>query len=189
MKKATALISLLVLLITFAGCSPGKNLTPAEQRDAINDMEAQTLQKLYAEKPSARDEVEKATGYAAFSNANVNIILASMGGGYGVAVNNATGERTYMKMGTGGIGLGLGVKDYRQVLIFFTEEAYKNFIYSGWKFGGHADAAAKAGDKGAEASAEGMFGSTKVYAMTESGLALQATVAGAKYYTVDELNN
>ena len=72
--------------------------------------------------------------------------------------------------------------------IFNDHDAYKNFIYSGWKFGVHADAAAKAGDKGGEASGEGMFGNTKVYSMTESGLALQATVAGTKYWKDDELN-
>lgn len=188
LKISIPLLVLPVLLISLCGCSPGNNLSPVEKRQAIDDMEAETLQKLFTEKPSTKGEVNGAFGYAAFSNANINLILASMGGGYGVAVKNSTGERTYMKMGSGGIGLGLGAKDYRQILIFFTEETFKNFIYSGWKFGGHADAAAKAGEKGAEASAEGMIGSTKVYSITESGLALQATVAGTKYWKVDELN-
>ena len=151
-------------------------------------MATENLQRLYTEKPSAEDEVKKAAGYAAFSNANINIIFASAGGGYGVVVDNSTGAKTYMKMGSGGVGLGLGAKDYRQVLIFNTEEALKGFIYSGWEFGGHADAAAKAGDKGGEASGEGMIGDTKVYAMTEAGLALQATVTGTKYWKDDELN-
>ncbi len=48
----------------------------------------------------------------------MNLIFASAGGGYGVVVDNSTGNRTYMKMALGGIGLGLGVKDCRQVLIF-----------------------------------------------------------------------
>ena len=188
MKKTAILFSLLILSVVLAGCSPGSKLTNAEKRQAIDTMAAETLQRLYTEKPSAKDEVKNAAGYAAFSNANVNIIFASAGGGYGVAVNNKTGEKTYMKMGSGGVGLGLGAKDYRQVLIFSNEDTLKKFIYSGWEFGGHADAAAKAGDKGGEASGEGMIGDTKVYAMTESGLALQATVTGTKYWKDDELN-
>lgn len=188
MKKTIVLLSLLILSITLTGCSPGNKLTTAEKRQAIDTMAAETLQRLYTEKPSAQEEVNNAAGYAAFSNANVNIIFASAGGGYGVVVDKATGNKTYMKMGSGGVGLGIGAKDYRQVLIFNTEEAMKGFIESGWEFGGHADAAAKAGDKGGEASGEGMIGDTKVYAMTEAGLALQATVTGTKYWKDDELN-
>jgi len=188
MKKVTALLALLVLALALTGCSPGGRLTNAEKIQAINTMADETLQRLYTEKPSTKDEVKKAAGYAAFSNANVNIIFASGGGGYGVVVDNATGKKTYMKMGSGGIGLGLGAKDYRQVMIFNTQDALKKFIYSGWVFGGHADAAAKAGDKGGEASGEGAIGEVKVYSMTESGLALQATVTGTKYWKDDELN-
>ena len=35
-----------------------------------------------------------------------------------VVVENATQKRTYMKMALGGVGLGLGVKDYRVVMMF-----------------------------------------------------------------------
>ncbi len=188
MNKISTFFLLLILSIVLTGCSPGNQLTTAEKRDAIDTMADETLQRLYREKVSTKEEIKKAIGYAAFSNANINIIFASAGGGYGVAVNHKTGKKTYMKMGSGGVGLGLGAKDYRQILIFNTEEAFKNFIYSGWKFGGHADAAAKAGEKGGEMSGEGMIGSTKVYSMTQSGLALQATVAGTRYWKDDELN-
>ncbi len=92
-------------------------------------------------------------------------------------------------MALGGIGLGLGAKDYRQVLIFKSKESLKEFTQSGWEFGGHADAAAKAGESGAEVSTEGAIGSDiEAYSMTESGLALQATVAGTKYWQDDDLN-
>ena len=188
MNKTTILFTLLVLSVVLAGCSPGKELTTPEKKDAVNTMADETMQRLYTEKPSTKDEVKKASGYAAFSNANVNIIFASAGGGYGVVVDNKTGEKTYMKMGSGGIGLGMGAKDYRQVMIFNTPEAMVKFIEKGWAFGGHADAAAKAGDKGGEASGEGIAGQVKVYSMTESGLALQATVAGTKYYRDKELS-
>ena len=188
MKKATILFSLLVLAIVLTGCSPGSKLSPAEKIRAIDAMAIETLQRLYTEHPAAKNEVKEAAGYAVFSNANVNIIFASAGGGYGVVVNNTTGEKTYMKMGSGGVGFGVGAKDYRQVMIFNTDDALKKFIYSGWVFGGHADAAAKAGDKGAEASGEGAIGDVKVYSMTEAGLALQATVTGTKYWKDDELN-
>jgi lipid-binding SYLF domain-containing protein len=161
----------------------------AERQQLVGDMETETLKRLYREEPSAREKLKKAAGYGVFANANVNLIFISAGGGYGVAVDNSTGQRTYMKMALGGIGFGLGAKDYRQVLIFKSKESFKTFIYSGWEFGGHADATAKAGESGGEVSGEGAFGSdVEVYAMTESGLALQATVAGTKYWKDKDLN-
>jgi lipid-binding SYLF domain-containing protein len=186
--KKTTLFLLGVLSVVLAGCSPGKELTNPEKKDAINTMADETMQRMHTEKPATKDEIAKAAGYAAFSNANVNIIFASAGGGYGVVVDNATGKKTYMKMGSGGVGLGLGAKDFRQIMIFSTPDSMNKFILSGWTFGGHADAAAKAGDKGGEASGEGAIGKVKVYSLTEAGLALQATVTGTKYWKDDELN-
>lgn len=188
MKKTYFLCALLIVSILLAGCSPGGQLTNAEKRDVINTMADQTIQRLYIKKPSAEEEIKKAAGYAAFSNANINIIFASAGGGYGVVIDNETGDKTYMKMGLGGLGIGLGAKDYRQVMIFNTKATMNQFIDSGWVFGGHADAAAKASDKGGEVSGEGIIGQVKVYSMTETGLALQATVTGTKYWKDSELN-
>ena len=189
--KKTTLVFVLgaTLIATVAGCGPRGNLTVAEKRQVVADMEKATLERLYKEAPEAKEKVENAPGYGVFSNANVNLLIASAGTGYGVVVDNATKQRTYMKMALGGVGLGLGAKDYRVVMVFKEKGAMDKFVASGWDFGAHADAAAKAGEKGAEASAEGDIRSKiDVYSMTEAGLALQATVAGQKYWKDKELN-
>ena len=185
----TSKVILVAMLTLVFGCGPSAKLSVAERRAVIGDMETETLERLYKEVPAAKKKIKKAAGYATFSNANVNIIFVSAGGGYGVIVDNSTGKRTYMKMGLGGVGLGLGVKDYRQVLIFSSKEILDEFIQSGWEFGGHADAAAKAGESGGELSIEETIGyGIEVYSMTESGLALQATVSGTKYWKDQDLN-
>ncbi|MHC4119244.1 MAG: lipid-binding SYLF domain-containing protein [Planctomycetota bacterium] len=179
----------LAIIVIVAGCGPGGNLTVQEKRDAIVEMEKETLERLYKESPETKEKIAQAVGYGTFSNANVNLIFASAGSGYGSIVDNATGKRTYMKMALGGVGLGLGVKDYRVVMIFTERTALDKFLESGWDASAHADAAAKAGDKGGEASGEGDIRSgVEVYSMTEAGLALQATIAGQKYWKDDKLN-
>ena len=189
--KTTALKILIAMAIigTIAGCGPGGGMTLVEKQQAVADMETDTLERLYKEAPATKEKIAKAAGYGTFSNANVNLIFVSAGGGYGVVVDNSTGKRTYMKMALGGIGLGLGAKDYRQVLVFKTQSVLNKFVDSGWEFGGHADAAAKAGESGGELSGEGAIGSDiEAYSMTESGLAIQATVAGTKYWKDKDLN-
>ena len=190
MKKTVFCFFGVVIISTLvSGCGPSARLPVAERQQLVHDMETETLERLYREQPSTKDKIKKAEGYGVFANANVNVIFVSAGGGYGVVVDNSTGQRTYMKMALGGVGLGLGAKDYRQVLIFRSKDVLKKFIESGWKFGGHADAAAKASDSGGELSGEGAIGSDiEAYSMTESGLALQATVAGTKYWKDKDMN-
>lgn len=189
MKRFLLSLVGVVVVTILSGCGPSAKLPVGEQKDMIMDMESETLARLYSEDSTTKKKIKNAAGYGVFSNANINLIFISAGGGYGVVVDNSTGKRTYMKMALGGIGLGLGAKDYRQVIVLKTEEVLKKFVESGWEFGGHADAAAKAGESGGEMSGGGAIGSDiEVYSMTESGLALQATVAGTKYWKDDDLN-
>ncbi|MEM7611538.1 MAG: YSC84-related protein [Pseudomonadota bacterium] len=181
-----SLISLVALVVITSGCVTGA--TPADQRSAIQDMRTETLTRLYAEKPSARAELAAAPGYGVFSSANVNVILASFAGGYGLIRDNATGSDTYMKMGEVGVGLGAGVKDYRLVFVFHDATTMSDFINKGWSFGGQADAAAKAGDQGGAVGGEAIADGVSVYQLTESGLALQATVKGTRYWKDKALN-
>ena len=97
-------------------------------------------------------------------------------------------KTTYMKMGEVGVGIGIGVKDYRLVMVFHTQDALDYFVKHGWSFGGQADAAAKAGEKGKAVGAEAIVNNISVYQMTESGLALQATIKGTKFWRDDALN-
>ena len=178
----------LCFAILLCNCTTTRGMTPQDKRHAILDMKNQTLSDLYKVHPQARSQIATAPGYAVFSDGNINVIFASFGGGYGVVKNNKTGKHTYMKMGEVGIGLGLGVKDFRAVFIFHDYETLNQFIESGWEFGGHADAAAKASDKGAAVGGEILVDKVTIYQLTESGLALQATVKGAKYWKDDALN-
>ena len=189
MKTTLSILMVLVFAALTAGCGPKKSLSLEERRQVVNDMETETLHRLYTEEPATKDKIKDAVGYGVFSNANVNLIFASAGGGYGLVKDNSSGEKTYMKMALGGLGIGLGVKDYRVVLIFKDKDVMDKFVESGWEFGGHADAAAKAGETGGEASGEGdVHSGIEVYSMTEAGLALQATVTGTKYWKDDSLN-
>ncbi len=188
MTVSRAFISALAVCALVAGCATNRGASPAEQREAVQNMAADVLAQLYRHKQSARAEIREAPGYAVFSNANVNVIFASFSGGYGVVHNNTTGADTYMKMGEIGVGLGAGVKDYRIVFVFHDEATMNDFVDQGWAFGGQADAAAKAGDKGGAVGGEAILDGVSVYQLTESGLALQATIKGTKYWRDRRLN-
>ncbi len=97
-----------------------------------------------------------------------------------------------MAMGSLGGGVGLGAKDLSVVFIYKNADVMKKFIESGWQFGGEADATAKAGKEGGAAGKEGGVDTGgnlfEIYQMTDTGVALQATVAGTKYWKDKGLN-
>lgn len=182
-------VLLLCLTVALSGCAAPKGTTMAEKRNSVLEMKKETLAKLYSEKPEARAKIRKAAGYAVFSNINTNLFLLSTAQGYGVAVDNASGKTTYMKMAQVGVGPGLGIKDFRAVFIFGNKQVLHDFVEKGWEFGGHADAAAKSGEKGAAVGGEAYIANDiEIYQITESGVALQATLSGTKYWQNKALN-
>lgn len=190
MKRKTILIGLTAAVLVLSGCGPSaKKHTLAERRQIIDTMADQSLEHLYSQRPAARQEVAEAAGYAVFSNTGVHVIFFGGGGGYGVVVDEATGRKTYMKVGSGGVGLGLGAKDYRQIVIFHSRLALLKFVGSGWELGGQADATAKTVKTGkAAGTEETIHDDITTYIITETGLSLQASVVSSRYWVDEDLN-
>ncbi|MCX5657799.1 MAG: YSC84-related protein [Candidatus Omnitrophica bacterium] len=186
-KKFFVLVLAVAAIVCVSGFGKNVNMKPktaAEWRDYIRYRRDEVLTELYKARPEAQLEIERAKGYAVFTSLNVNLIFASVSGGRGVVHENGIlGKETFMRMAQGGIGFGLGVKDFRAVFIFDDREVLDRFLKSGWQFGTEADAAAKGGGEGAAASgAIAVSPGLRMYQFTENGLALQATVRGTKFW-------
>lgn len=161
-----------------------------EKRQSIRTMAGETLERLYQVQPGARQAIENAAGYAAFSNHGVKILLFGSGHGKGMAVNNNSGREVFMKKSEVGLGLGLGIKDYSEVFVFETEKDFERFIDQGWTFGGQATIAATDGvNGGGFEGAVSIWPGAWLYQMTDKGLALELTGQGTRYYQDNELNS
>jgi lipid-binding SYLF domain-containing protein len=158
-------------------------------RAEVQKASRNTLAALYKAVPASRKVVEGAAGYATFSNFGMKIFVAGGGTGKGLAVDRKTGKQTYMKMVEVQAGLGFGVKKFRVVWVFADEGSLNKFINSGWETGGQATAGAKAGGKGdAYQGAISVSPGVWIYQLTDTGVALELTAKGTKYYKDDELN-
>ena len=183
----TAIVGL--ILVSLSGCMSPEGATMADKRHSAAQMRSETLANLYRSHPEAKEQIERAVGYGVFSNVGVKFLVLSAGNGWGIARDNKTGRDIYMKMVTAGVGIGLGVKDFRGVFVFTTRSAFTRFTEDGWDASAQADAAAKAGNKGgAFAGAIDVAPGIKLYQLTENGLALQATIQGTKYWRDGDLN-
>ena len=79
----------------------------------------------------------------------------------------STGARTYMRMGTGGIGLGIGGQRYSLVMLFETADRLDKFVAGGWD--SRATAEAAAGKEGVAVQSS-FFDGVAFYQITDKGL-------------------
>lgn len=161
-----------------------KEIKRQARRQIIDATARETLDRLFAKSKKAKMLFAKAYGYAVFDNLKLSFGISG-GGGNGVAVVRSTGKRTYMKMGTVGIGLGLGGQKYQVVFLFQDPQTFSSFVDKGWQ--ADASANAVAGNAGANAQT-GFVNGMAIYQLTEAGLMLQADVAGTKYWKSRKLN-
>jgi lipid-binding SYLF domain-containing protein len=166
-----------------------KEATKAQKQAEVRKTVNETLNRLYKLQPTSKTAIEKAAGYAVFSNFGMKIFVAGSGSGKGMAVNNASKKETFMKMIELQAGLGFGVKKFRLVWVFQTEAALNGFINSGWELGSQATASAQYDAKGGGvAGAVAISKDVWLYQLTDDGLAAELTAKGTKYYKDDDLN-
>jgi lipid-binding SYLF domain-containing protein len=191
-----SMVSLLIALIAIgfgAGCKSGpKGNTKAQKQAAVRQMKDAALRDLYASEPGARAEMNQAVGYAVFDNTGTFLLMLASGRGYGIAVDRQSGKETFMKMFELGGGVGIGIKDFRQIMIFRDRAVFDRFIEYGWELGGDADLAATSGGKGGSAarseSTASLQNKVDIYLINKAGAAIQAVATATKYYKDDELN-
>ena len=189
-RKTTA-----VLLMSFAAATAFAQQHKAHDNDAISESEREQRREeiLTMSKSTiaaiAKDDVtgdlfDQAYGYAVFDTTKGGFIVTGAGG-TGVAMRKNGSNPVYMHMGSGGVGLGAGLENYKFIVLFENEDVYERFIEGEWSAGATAQAAA--GREGA--AAIGKFNNgVAVYHITDKGLIAQADVQGVKFWPSDRLN-
>ena len=127
--------------------------------------------------------------YAVFNNTGFKLGILGSSHGRGMAVNNLTGEKVYMKMKEYQAGLGLGIKEYAIIFVFTDSDSLNSFVQKGWSFGAQATAVADDGiSGGALEGAIHVDNGVWMYQMTTKGLAAELAVKGTNYYRDKNLN-
>ena len=184
---ARAVWSMLVSMSLVCGVAlaqEGDSAAAARQGEIDANAEA-TLERLFAERSDARELYDRAAGYAVFAATKAGALLVSGGSGTGVAIDKTTGQKTYMRMGTGGIGFGLGAQRYDMIILFETAAVLNRFVQGGWDSSATAQAAV--GQDGI-AVRSSFIGGVAFFQLTEKGLMAHADVSGTRFWVIDRLN-
>jgi lipid-binding SYLF domain-containing protein len=155
-----------------------------KERKVINDNAQKALSRLLRESNEAKEMYEKSAGYAVFDSREFAFLIKT-GFGHGVTVNKNTNERTYMKMASGGLNIGGGIKYMQVIFMFPTEVTLNKFIHDGWT--AESDASAVGGDESGDIGMT-LADGTKIYQLVDTGVMLKASISGTKYWKDSDLN-
>jgi lipid-binding SYLF domain-containing protein len=181
-KALIAATAALLLTVTPAWADDDRR---SGRQAEIDASAAETLDKLFASQPAARELFDRSAGYAVFSGTRAGGFFVTGGAGTGVAVNKADGQRTYMRMGSGGVGLGIGAQRYDLVIIFETQAHVERFTEGGWDASATVQAAA--GREGVAVTSSFVDG-VAFFQLTDRGLMAQADVSGTRFWVAGNLN-
>ncbi len=161
-----------------------KSMERDAKRAKIDEAAQEALDEVLAKSDGAKELYGKAHGWAGFDNLKIALGWSG-GGGNGVAVDKTSGDRTYMKMGTVGVGFGIGGQKYQVIFLFQDEQTFRNFVDKGWEASASAQAAAGTEGVGGKT---GFVNGIAIYQITDKGLMASADVAGTKYWKNKKLN-
>lgn len=190
MKRLLSFASLFAVALSLTGCLSPTGSTPDQQKTYANGIAKSTLIELYKTQPEAQKEIENSKGYIICNAYAIDLFFLPTENGWGIAVNNTTGETTIAKLICVGIGPGLGVAEMRNVLVFDNEIDFNSFTQGGWTFDAKVAAVARFSDesKATKAYQANLIPSVKVYKIGERGLIAEAVVDVSYSWPNDNLN-
>ncbi len=181
---ATSALAAVLLLLVVAPSHAGWFSSPDEKRQKIDVNARYGLERLLNTNDKAKRLFESSYGYAVFDATKIAVGITG-GGGSGVAVERGNAKRTYMKMGTGGVGLSLGGQAYKLVFLFEDDGTFFDFVINGWDASTQANAVLLR--SGANAGASFTNGMA-IYQLTDAGLMMSADISGTRYWRNTKLN-
>ena len=174
---------MLAALMAVSCTSTYRSMSVEEKRSFLAELEEETLAELVAKRPEVQAEIDRAVGYAVVSNRLAKIPFVGAGEGIGVVFDAKTGERSYLKVGRLDVGGGLGVREYRLVVLFFDQELLKKLASGKLELGAGVEAGAK--DKDLGTGAGGVAGSRNekrvLYQISDAGVSATFTVRAIRY--------
>lgn len=153
------------------------------EREQLRKLAERTVAQLQASDEAVVD-IESAEAYAVFDTTKAGLIATGTGG-TGIAIDNDSGNETFMHIGGAGIGLGAGVASYQLVVVFHADSDFQRFVDGQWS--GGISAQAVAGDEGGSEEVQSLEG-VHLYRVSDEGLIAQADLTGIRFWPDDDLN-
>lgn len=186
MKKFSVGLVLAALLCLLTATASAR--TVAEEQARIEEVHEQAMDLFARMRPHLIRRAENSYGYATLSCSRVLLYER----GRGVAVNNETGEKVYLKMrGVDLLGLGIGffATEYDIMLFFKDEAAWDRFMTGKTKVKTSAVAVARLSDESGVGAGFGLTArDVEAVALFKKGLEVGVDLTAMKIFAPKKLN-
>lgn len=145
--RLVLLLSACLLILLGSACTSIPVEERAQKREDINRAAQETIEKLVEREPELQDKIDASMGYFVAEISAATAALVGGGSGIGVLYDKEDSTRTYMNVRRYDLGLGLGVRRFRMLILFNDREGLEDFRRGGWESTVGAETAA--GDAGA----------------------------------------
>ena len=184
MKRFAVILTALLVLLTATASAR----TVEQEQARIEEVHAEAVDLFARMRPHLIERAENAYGYATLSSSRVFFYER----GRGMAVNNVTGERVYLKMrGVDLVGLGLGFfcNEYDILLIIPDEDAWNQLLVGKTKMKTAATAVARLSNETGVGSGFSITArNIEAVALVKKGLELGVDVGAMKIFAPKKLN-
>lgn len=175
-------------LAFLVSCSPATTRLPSDFPERAVELERRTLADLAKRHPETSEALERAVGYAIFTNKATKVPMVGYGEGLGVAVDASDEQRHYLSVTHFDVGGGLGKLDYRLVIVFFDRADFERLRSGTLHLGASVEAGT--GDESAGFGGSGR-GTSKnkdraVYVLSDSGATATWTVRLVRFVPLTE---
>jgi len=169
----TSLSLVLALLLVVAGCATMTSDEKQQKRAELDAMAEAALAGLVEQDPEINTEIDESLGYAVANIKLTKVPVVGAGGGEGVFFNKATQQRTYFTISRLDIGGGWGVRSYKALLIFKSQEVMDRAADGIWEF--QAGAEMSAGKARAEGSSSDLNQGFTMHVLSDGGASATVT--------------
>ena len=161
--------------------------SPQATRAKLDAMQSNVVTQLLAENELASKTFDASVGYAVFDMRRITVFPLSGGLGRGVAVSKDGTKRSYMMMGTGGVGAAFGIGGFESqfVIMFETPEDFTRFIENGYEAEG--DAGVMKGEERTTQAVKFTQGRS-FFVLDKKGWRVNANASGTRYWPDEDLN-
>lgn len=186
MHRITRIFLALLVLFLASACTAIPVDERASMRTQLLDTAEETRALFVAENPSLASDMENAAGFLVASISGGQAPILGGGYGRGVLVDNSDGSRMFMNVSRFDLGAGLGLGEYRVLVLLESRETLEAVRSGGWRFGlGAAMAADDSGGALASWSGDGF----RLLAASVNGAIVAASARAVRFSVNTDLTD
>ena len=177
---------ILLNIILIQGCAQVTVAEKTASKLELNSMAEQTLAKLIKDNKSLEQELANSVGYMVINWKVTKVPIVGVGGATGVVIDLETKKHIYVIVKRLDLGMGWGVRSFKNLTIFKDKKLFEKVKQGTWKFESGAEVAA--GIVAVSGDSSDLSSKYKTYMLLDGGGSATATLRAIKLSPNKNLN-